>query len=182
MARRSLYPSSVPLAGVLADNTGDQTLQHRALHIKRETTRKKLEEISATRLWGGGGRWVVRAGGQSFESGGSLLATCSIFMFLTSNFLVSQSSKSRLSWKKEHKQSQSKINTAIVCVFTFHSVISVIQCPKLLCSISRWQEDLFVSRPTVPMNVLDSEHHYSTQSFQSCPCFLLFFCSCMSTS
>lgn len=35
------------------------------------------------------------------------------------------SNLSHRSWQREHKQPYSKINTAILCVFTFHSAISL---------------------------------------------------------
>lgn len=74
--------------------------------------------------------------------------------------------------QREHKQPHSRINTAISCVFTFHSAISVCHsCPKLFCSISHREEGL-VPGPTVQMSGPDSEHHYSTKSLLSCPLLL----------
>lgn len=132
MAQSSLCPPLVLLAGVQTDSTGELALEHRALGREHQKKRGKKENICS-----------VVGRGQRKPSGHLFNFLCFCPRCPPAIFLVPQSS----SWKKEHKQPYSKINTAILCVFTFHSVISVILCPRLLCSISRREEELLFLGP-----------------------------------
>lgn len=111
-------------------------------------------------------RFVIRFRGGFVEEGGVFLIITKTFgphlQFLyfcprspPAIFLGSSNLRQR-SWQKEHKQPYSKINTAILCVFTFHSAVSICDSPhppssqKAFCPIS--QEDRVFSAPTVQMN------------------------------
>lgn len=157
MAQSSLCPPLVLLAGVQTDSTGELALEHRALGREHQKKRGKKENICSVV-----GRGQRKPSGHLFN----------FFVFLSSMptgnffgppiFFLEEGTQTTL-FKNKHS------NFVRVYLSFCHICDSV---PQTALFHFTPRGRAFVSWPTVPMNVLDSERHYPPQSFQSCPLLL----------
>lgn len=90
----------------------------------------------------------------------------SSFLFLLSIPFFRSSNHTERSCQRQHKQPYSKINTAILCVFTFHSAVSICDsAPQtVLALISCHEQDLFLG-PWYRWTGEIAERYYSPQSY-----------------
>lgn len=106
------------------DNTAESTLKHRG-RLGREQycspkNTKTPGEISA--IWFGGREEYIPNHKKTFWP---YLQFVCVSTLDSPPVILRASNLSQRSWQREHKQPYSKINTAILCVFTFHPAISI---------------------------------------------------------
>lgn len=178
MAQSSLCPSSVPLARVQTDNMGELALEHRGTWkgtIPLCTKKKKGRALRKCLQYGLEGAEYISNHKKPFWP--PLQFFCfrprsppAIFWFCNLSHHARQ---------KEHKQPYSKINTAILCVFTFHSAASICDSVPPNCSVPFHAErktlflgPLYRWTGSIASAIMLHNHFYLVPS-----CFLLFFYS-----
>lgn len=177
-------PSVQPvLARVQIYNLGELVLKHKGRLVLRLTAVQKFTWRNVDNMvWRGPNTFLItrKHSGHLFNFCVSVLDPLHFFGFVLFVVPVLVIALGRGNTNNPY----SKINTAILCVFTFHSAISICDSvPKtVLFHFTPWGRTLFLG-PLYRWTGLDSERHYSTHNhFYLVPsCFLLFFYSCMLT-